>query len=182
MTTSNSMQILVGSKNPVKTLAVKEAFENLFPQHSILVEGQNVASEVAEQPMSEKETYLGAQNRAQNLLKLGEKADYYIGIEGGLSFTELGAEAFAWIYILDKDLNRGYAKTSTFFLPKEVVHLIKNGKELGEANDIVFQDHNSKQKGGAVGLLTKELITRKAYYKEATILAMIPFLNKELYL
>jgi non-canonical (house-cleaning) NTP pyrophosphatase len=59
--------------------------------------------------------------------------------------------------------------------------LIKEGKELGEADDIVFQKENSKQKTGAVGLLTGNVLDRTSYYKEAIILALIPFKNKDLY-
>ena len=53
--------------------------------------------------------------------------------------------------------------------------------ELGDADDQVFGTHNSKQKGGAVGLLTHQLIDRTAYYREAIILALIPFVQPEFY-
>ena len=62
-----------------------------------------------------------------------------------------------------------------------VVDLINQGKELGEADDIVFGHSNSKQKNGAVGILTGNLIDRTQFYVEAMILALIPFLNKEIY-
>jgi non-canonical (house-cleaning) NTP pyrophosphatase len=45
----------------------------------------------------------------------------------------------------------------------------------------VFQAQNSKQKGGSVGLLTQGIITREAYYQQAMVLALIPFLNESLY-
>jgi non-canonical (house-cleaning) NTP pyrophosphatase len=53
--------------------------------------------------------------------------------------------------------------------------------ELGHADDLVFQAQNSKQQGGSVGLLTHGLITREAYYQQAMVLALIPFLNESLY-
>ncbi|MGK0308683.1 MAG: non-canonical (house-cleaning) NTP pyrophosphatase, partial [Urechidicola sp.] len=40
---------------------------------------------------------------------------------------------------------------------------------------------NSKQKNGAVGILTGNLIDRTQFYVEAMVLALIPFLNKEIY-
>lgn len=73
------------------------------------------------------------------------------------------------------------AKTATFFLPPAIASLIHAGKELGEADDIVFGQTNSKQKNGAVGILTGDLITRTSYYVDAIILACIPFKNIELY-
>ena len=59
--------------------------------------------------------------------------------------------------------------------------LFAEGLELGEADDRVFGRTNSKQATGAVGLLSKNLITRQSYYEHAITLALIPFLNEELY-
>lgn len=59
--------------------------------------------------------------------------------------------------------------------------LFAEGLELGEADDRVFGRTNSKQATGAVGLLSKDLITRQSYYEHAITLALIPFLNEELY-
>jgi len=59
--------------------------------------------------------------------------------------------------------------------------LIRQGKELGEADDIVFGRSNSKQENGAVGLLTDNAIDRAQLYEHAMILALIPFKNEALY-
>ena len=88
--------------------------------------------------------------------------------------------AFAWVYILDKQFH-GKSRTATFQLPKAVCDLINQGVELGKADDIVFKRENSKQKGGAVGILTHSLINRVDYYEPAVILALIPFVNPDLY-
>lgn len=55
------------------------------------------------------------------------------------------------------------------------------GKELGEADDLVFGQTNSKQANGAVGILTDNVLTRTTFYEPAVILALIPFKNPELY-
>ena len=46
---------------------------------------------------------------------------------------------------------------------------------------MVFKRSNSKQKNGAVGILTDNLINRTYYYAHAIILALIPFSNTKLY-
>ncbi|WP_373396010.1 DUF84 family protein [Algoriphagus halophilus] len=89
--------------------------------------------------------------------------------------------AFAWIYIESDQNKSSQSKTGTFYLPDEVTKLIKSGMELGEADDQVFSQLNSKQQGGSVGILTHGVVDRKAYYSQAIILALIPFLNKNLY-
>ncbi len=75
----------------------------------------------------------------------------------------------------------GKGRTGTFFIPPPVADLIRQGKELGEADDIIFQRNNSKQENGAVGLLTGNVIDRKNLYEQAVILALIPFKNSILY-
>jgi non-canonical (house-cleaning) NTP pyrophosphatase len=53
--------------------------------------------------------------------------------------------------------------------------------ELGKADDLIFEQENSKQQGGSVGILTQGVINREEYYRQAIILALIPFLNKPLF-
>ena len=88
--------------------------------------------------------------------------------------------AFAWIVVRSQEMI-GKGRTGTFFLPPAVVELIRQGKELGEADDIVFGRSNSKQDNGAVGLLTDNVIDRAQLYEHAMILALIPFKNETLY-
>ena len=123
----------------------------------------------------------GAENRAENVSRIAVDADYWIGIEGGLKGTEEKLEAFAWIVVKSKDGKIGRGRTASFFLPEKMVELVRQGKELGEADDIVFGQKNSKQANGTVGNLTGNVLTRTTYYETAVILAFIPFKNPSLY-
>ena len=87
---------------------------------------------------------------------------------------------FAWVVILDSS-REGKGRSGEFFLPIKVAELVNQGLELGEADDRVFAQHNSKQKNGAVGLLSADAITRAELYIPAVIFALIPFRNPELY-
>lgn len=173
-------KIITASHNPVKIAAVKEGFNKMFSNVEIEIEGVSVPSGVSDQPMSDIITLKGAITRADNAMMQFPNADYWIGIEGGIEDLAGEMAAFAWVIILGKDKS-GKARTGTFFLPPKVAKLVKQGKELGEADDIVFGHSNSKQKNGAVGLLTNNVIDRTSFYTEAVVLALIPFLNKELY-
>ena len=172
--------VVVGSRNPVKISCTEDAFHSAFADQ-FLVQALNVDSGVNQQPFGDAETYLGASNRASNCKLAFPEADYWIGIEGGVD--EIGEDliAFAWIVILDHTGKVGRAKTSAFFLPSVVAELVRKGTELGEANDQVFQEENSKQQGGAIGLLSRGLVNRKDLYKQAVLLALIPLLRKDLY-
>jgi len=155
----------------------------LYPKfsRSFLVNGVNASSGVSDQPFGSVETLQGAKNRAQNAKNIFPEADFWVGIEGGIDEDEHGMHAFAWIYIEDRKNMSGQSKTGTFYLPDEVTKLVQAGMELGEADDQVFKRENSKQQGGSVGILTHGILDRKAYYSQAIILALIPFLNKNMY-
>jgi inosine/xanthosine triphosphatase len=172
-------KVIIASKNPVKINAVKIGFERMFPEETFTFEGISVSSGISDQPMTNSETFTGAINRVQNA-KAEANADYWAGIEGGIESVAEEMNAFAWIVIYSKD-KKGKARTGTFFLPPKVAELVHQGKELGEADDIVFGQSNSKQQGGALGLLTQNVIDRTSLYVEAVIMALIPFKNENLY-
>lgn len=174
------LHVVVGSKNPVKLGCTREAFSQAFGKIG-RVEGVDALSDIPAQPRSEEETLLGAKNRVSHAKTLVPEADYWVGIEGGVDEDPQGMYAFAWIYLLHRSGKSSQSKTGTFYLPPPVVTLIQGGMELGHADDLVFQAQNSKQQGGSVGLLTHGLITREAYYQQAMVLALIPYLNESLY-
>lgn len=173
-------KVIIASKNPVKIEATRMAFKRTFPQEKFEFRGVSVASGVSDQPLSDEESIEGATNRANNAKESFGSADYWVGIEAGVEKTKKGMGSFSWVVIKSKD-QEGKAKGNIFFLPKKVAELVEEGKELGEADDILFDDENSKQKNGSVGILTKDLIDRTDYYYVALVLALIPFNNQTLY-
>lgn len=175
------MKIVVASKNPVKIEAALLGFKRMFPKERFEVRGVSVSSLISKQPKSDSETYLGALNRANGVSEKSLDADFYVGLEGGIEEKGDEMECFAWAVVKSKDGRIGKGRTGTFFLPKRIAELIRKGKELGEADDIVFERKNSKQSNGAVGILTRDVIDRMRFYSDAAVLALIPFKNKELY-
>ena len=173
------IRIVVASMNPVKMEAVREGLL-VFLTDKMEVLGVSVESGVADQPMSDVETLSGAENRVLNAQHQYAGYDFHVGIEGGVEYFSSGLMAFAWI-VISNGKQWGRARTTTFALPPRVAELIHQGYELGDADDMVFAQSNSKQQNGAVGLLTNNAITRQSLYLPAVQLAFIPFLNPELY-
>ena len=66
-------------------------------------------------------------------------------------------------------------------LPPKIGELIKQGYELGTADDMFFGRENSKKTNGSVGLLTNDLVTRSQMFENAITMALIPFVKPELY-
>lgn len=174
------LKLVVASHNPVKLQCVREGFARMFPGQSMRVVPVGVPSGVSRQPVSDAETLQGALNRAQLARQAEPDGDYWFGIEGGVEELDGGLAAFAWVVVLSSG-QCGQARSAAFFLPPRVAELVRQGVELGEADDIVFGRENSKQANGAVGLLTGDLIDRAAYYEHAVLLALIPFKNPALY-
>lgn len=153
----------------------------MFQEENFNFEGISVPSGVQDQPMDDNTTLTGALNRANNAMARVQNADYWVGIEGGIEKTgEREMQAFAWIVIRSRQYI-GKGKTGTFFLPDKIISLINDGIELGEADDIVFGLNNSKQKNGAVGILTENAINRMNLYSQGVVLALIPFKQKKYY-
>lgn len=172
--------IIIASKSPVKIEAVKIGFKKVFPDTEFSFKSISVTSGVPDQPMTNEETFQGAMNRCNYAFDKLNNGDYWVGIEGGIQKTNGETEAFAWVYIKART-KTGKARTASFFLPEKISKLIDQGIELGEADDIVFGLKDSKKNNGAVGILTKNITDRTNYYSEAIILALIPFINEDLY-
>lgn len=182
--------VVIASHNPVKIRAAKNGFEAAFPGQVFELRSVSVASGVADQPMSDAETLQGAENRAAEAEKQCPASSrqagtcFWVGMEGGLAPENHSDDsplmAFAWVVVRAGEIS-GRSRTATFTLPKKITGLVKAGQELGEADDLVFGQTESKKKGGAVGLLTGDIIDRARLYEPSVILALIPFLNPDLY-
>ncbi|KAJ1460307.1 inosine triphosphate pyrophosphatase-like protein [Pelagophyceae sp. CCMP2097] len=187
--------VAVGSTNPVKVNAVRRAFTAAFPELTIIVVERAVASGVQDQPWGDAETRCGAVTRCRAAAAAhadGAEADYSVGLEGGVGDCAAdggafdGVECFAVMAVLrTRDARLSTSRSATFLLPPRVVRLMRGGEaghgamELGDADDIVFGDSNSKQKGGTVAKATNGAIDRTALYEHALLCALAPFLHDE---
>ena len=176
------MKILVGSKNPVKIDSVKEAFANYFEEIEVI--GVDVDSEVSAQPIDD-ETFTGAQNRALKLRKLNNSqnlgAEYFVGIEGGITKQFDKWFAFGCMCVVDKEGRIGFGTSPHFELPQNVVEKLLQGIELGDVIDEIMNQQNTKQNHGAIGFFTSGIMSRKELYIEGLKVAVIPFLHKEMF-
>ncbi|MFC6999938.1 inosine/xanthosine triphosphatase [Rufibacter roseus] len=173
-------KVVVASTNPVKVKAALAGLQRMFPDEIFEAEPISVPSGVADQPMTDEETLQGAYNRVKNARAAIAGADFYIGLEGGVAPMLGELATFAWIVVCSEN-KTGKARSGTFFLPKQVTELVAQGVELGTANDQIFSQVNSKQKGGAVGILTDGVLDRKELYEQAVLLALVPFKTQGLY-
>jgi inosine/xanthosine triphosphatase len=153
-------KVIVASRNPVKLAAVQGAVTKMLgPDWQVLPGAGH--SDVSDQPMSSAETLLGAKNRAVDARKQQPDGDLWIGIEGGIEEDDTGMAAFAWV-VADSGELRGTGRSATFYLPEPIAALVRQGVELGEADDQVFGRINSKQEDGAIGMTNRDLYRSKS--------------------
>ncbi len=174
------MKIVVGSTNPSKLEAVREALSMYSFLKDADVLGVEVSSGVPAQPRNMEQIVQGAINRARNAY-LQIAGDYSIGLESGLhKFPLVGyLELTACILYDGKKVRPGFS--SAFPLPEKVAALvIEDGLNLSQASYQAGLTGNPElgKAEGIIGILTKGRKTRKDYTKDAIIMAMIGVENE----
>ena len=178
------MKIHIGTKNPSKITAVKEAFLLYEEFANAEFVSMTADSGVSDQPKSLNEVITGAKNRAKISFK---NCEYSVGLESGLMKVA--------------DTNTGYVDVcvciiydgENFFLgmgpglefPKNVVKdIFENGMNASDStrkNGLTESEYIGHEEG-IVGILTRGKINRKEYHKSSVIMALLQVLNKELYI
>lgn len=161
------MKFFVGSTNPVKINAVKNAVSEKYPEAKII--GLEVASDIKVQPMSDEETKQGAINRAKNALHDG-LADHKIeevlgvGLEGGVTEIDSQLWSTVWVAVVDQAGQVYLANGARFPIPIIIAAPIRNGEEMGPVVNKIVGGHNIRQKEGMIGVITKNFVHRTEEY------------------
>lgn len=175
---NNIFKVAIGSTNPTKIEAARQAFTTVWPTQSFEFIGIATNSGVASQPMNDEETILGARTRAHNALR-DTNADFGVGIEGGLHKINDRWFDCSWIVIVDRHGNEGVGSSVKIIVPSHVMELIHQGHELGTALDKIFNRVNIRQAEGHLGLMTKNAITRTSSARDGVIVALAHFLHMD---
>jgi inosine/xanthosine triphosphatase len=153
------MKIIIGSNNPAKVAAVKNAFH--YQQTEFL--SLDVPSGVSEQPFSDDETIKGAINRAVGALEKGN-GEIGIGLEGGVQESPHGLLLCNWGALASKEREPIIAGGARFLLPEEIANRLRTGEELGPVMDDYAKQENVRKNEGAVGIFTNGLINRSEMF------------------
>lgn len=158
------------------------ALKQCFPSAAFALHPVPAASGVPDQPIGCDQTLQGAINRVRNASTPHSDTTLTVAIEGGVEWLGTELHCFAWAVVQSNATGAiSKARSASFMLPDKIAQLIQQGVELGDADDKVFGRSQSGQGSGTVGKLSGGLITRAAYYEHAMVLALLPFMNQELY-
>ncbi|MDD5503386.1 MAG: inosine/xanthosine triphosphatase [Candidatus Thermoplasmatota archaeon] len=174
----------VGSKNEVKIKAVRQVFRRISKGTRVKIVGIEGETGVSPQPFG-RDTIKGAENRARVAVAEG---DYGVGIEAGLIWNEHMQQYMDVQYcvIVDKLGRVTFGHGSGFYYPPKVIEKVIGGKRkhvtisdaIREATGI--EDIGKKQ--GAIGYLSKGLMTRTRLTEQSVLMAMVPRVSGEIYL
>jgi inosine/xanthosine triphosphatase len=161
------MHLFIGSQNPVKVNAVTIAASETWPE--VVVVGYDVPSGIAGQPMSDAETRQGAINRARAALKKGLQESAVslalgVGLEGGVFKQDNEVWSTVWIAVIDAQGNLFESNGARFKVPSQIADPIIAGEEMGVVIGRFFGDPLTKQKQGAIGVITQNFVDRTEEY------------------
>lgn len=176
------MKILIGTKNPGKIQATKDAFEKYWGD--VEVQGISVPSEVRDQPLNE-EIIQGAKNRVKNLKVYAQEnnieADFFVAIEGGMH-NRLSNDWIVLNTAVVED-SKGYQSVGIsqgFSVPDRYIAEAQE-TEFGKVMDRIFaKEELGKSTGGEV-FLTHGVITRMDLICNAVVMALTRHINGELW-
>ncbi len=169
------MKVGIATKNPSKVRAVEEMFKLAFKDVQIFP--KDADSGVPAQP-KEEQILQGAINRAK---AVHEGNDFGVGIEAGTYEIKGKLCNTAYCVIMDKTGRYSIGSQPIFELPEIFKKEILSGKEFGTVADEYFKTKNIKHEGGAIKILSNNLISRDDLLKDAVKCALVPWISKEIY-
>ena len=170
------MKIVVSSVNPVKVNAVRSVMHRIYGKVEVIP--VNVDSGVSHTPFGEDEIIRGALNRAHNTLNI-VKGDLSVGMEGGIVEKFNHYFLTCWCCILDYKGKIRYGCGGYMPLPLKIVRMVEKGMELGDVIDELTGINGTKFKMGAIGVMTRGLLTRQKAWENAIIYAMVDRLSPQ---
>ncbi|WP_053367423.1 DUF84 family protein [Bacillus sp. FJAT-27245] len=157
------MKIIIGSENPAKIAAVKNAFNSSGVEFLAI----DVPSNVSAQPFSDEETIEGAINRAMAALEQGD-GEIGIGLEGGVHMTKHGLFLCNWGALAEPGYPPIIAGGARIPLPDEIAGKLLAGRELGPVMDEFTKKKNIRKNEGAIGIFSNGHIDRSEMFTHLT--------------
>lgn len=169
-------QVVVGSDNPAKLDAVRQVLGRIDP--TCHVSGLRVTSDLPKQPWGYEQTRSGAEERARRAL-LNTTADLGVGMETGLVERQGTVYVSCWCAVVDRNGWKSLASGAEMPLPHQIGRRLRPGDtetELGPIIDEVAGEAGAGRHLGAIGVLSRGLLTRQQSWEHALVYALTPLL------
>jgi inosine/xanthosine triphosphatase len=173
------MKVAVGSPNPLKADAVREAFGKFFGDVEVV--SVDVASEVRPFPMGDAEIMAGAANRAKGAKASCPECEYAVGIEGGV--VEFAGRWFDRNYaVVLRGGRMGVGCSAGYEIDESILRqVIPETDDSKKVIDRIMGEENVFDGVGVVGVMTQRRLTRKDIMRDAVVCALTRFTAPHLY-
>lgn len=181
------MKIMVGSLNPAKIGAVRDAFKRAYPSLILRVNGTNVSSNVPSQPKGDVQCISGARNRARVAFVGVSGADFAVGIESGICIASYGGVSEGWfdrtwVVVRDKDGKEGIGSSISFRVSNTIANELRTRDiGLGRIMNARSGKKDISKAEGYSGIATGGILYRREITRDAIIAALAVFLNPDLF-
>lgn len=155
--------VAVGSTNPIKVQAVK----NAFAHDEATIIPCSALSHVRAQPLSDEETLQGAINRAKDCLEKTD-ADIAIGLEAGIHFLQGQVFLCHWGAVVDRQGNIYFTNGPIILLPNTYKELLLAGQSLEDIMHTSTGIQDLGKKEGAIGIFTQGSLNREQVLTQIT--------------
>ena len=177
------MKIAIGTLKAPKVEGIKTAIHDC-PYFSSTTEEivyilEAVESGISAMPLSMAETMEGAKNRAQNLKKKGIQADFYVGMEGGVTPIADKKYIFGTVYV-ENPAGEGHFGFSPMMEVPSIVEkkLYEEKLELGPVMSELAGILNIQSQNGSMSAWSEDMLKRNDEFEFAFKAAISPFYNK----
>ncbi len=193
MSGQTRMIIALGSTRAAKIMSVRAACTRIAGVEAAWGRAELVTraveTSVPAMPLTDSHLMRGASERALAVRAMlhseGQRADFYVGLEGGFHSITIDGERHTflrgWAYVSNG--TRGYfGAAPSVSVPLEIVQRVeRTGRELGDVIDEVAGEHDVRSRQGAWGILTRDMLTRSVSFETALLAAFAPFYNARVY-
>ncbi len=182
LTRKSKVVVAAGTKNPSKVAGIRAAFTELL-RVNVKIIPVAVDPGVPPQPLGIDEILLGARNRCLQAFSAVKDADFGVGVEAGIYRVENRYYDVQVAVIRDFNGLMSVGFSPSFQVPPPFADALVKGeaRELETVVDKYFGTKDIGEKGGLIKILTKGVVTREHLTRDAVLMALIPWVNEELY-
>ena len=170
------LRFKVGSANKAKVAAASDTLKEYPHLCDAEVDGIKTDSGVSDQPLSLDETITGAMNRARSAYV---DCDYSVGLESGLMAVPQAKSGYLDVCVAviydGREFHLGISSAWEFKDKQIIKSMVDDGLDMSQAIQKAGMTSNPDigSEEGAIGIVTKGRIDRKAYTKQALQMALI---------
>lgn len=171
-------KIVLTSQNPVKVSVVRNVMEHLVPDVSFEHIALDLGAKNTEL-FGKQQILTHMTNMLSKAREMVPDAEYYVSMQGGMEDEESEMHETAYVMVLDSTGRSEVSRCSTFKVPTQIAHEVRNGRDFATAVDGFFKVQDTKTTGGFVSILTNGIVNKESHYSQPFAIAISTLIRKD---